>query len=551
MAREGPWSRVVLWLAVPAAIAALMAYYLLLSRRAVGEIGFPLDDSWIHLRFAQNLARGYGFSFNPGELTSTTTGPLWTLLLALGYRATGEHVLTAAAMNWVLCWLTAVTAAVLARSLLPAGAFGAAVGLAVAVTIPLPWLALSGMEPPLFMWLTLLGILLHLRLRRARGARALVPTLVFGLSVYARPELFLLFPLAMADRLLMAIAERSHERCGVNWLKQLAVHVPAYVVVVAPLIAYNMMVIGRPLPSSYYIKAMNYGVTWAVAMRDGELLVQCLVIAPIKEIFALLWMWLTNNFALFLPFLFGYLAVIRRAVHPETGSHSSFLIPLLLLVQPVAWAISTNFHRSPWFQGQRYAANLGPLYLILGLYGGVELLGRLGRGRRVAAVFGFALVLAASLARQPDQARLYCRNVKNITELQVSAARWLADRVSEDAVIAANDVGAVAAITQCRIFDMMGLVSPQTLACLTMENARGGAWRQCVWRAMVSAEPDYMFAIALPERLDEFLANPHFQDPVYLVEIDDNITAGGPMAVILPTVWCTHPLRGEAMSGGP
>lgn len=544
------WPKVVLYVAVPAIIAALMAYYLWLSRRVVGEYGFPLDDSWIHIRFAQNLARGYGFSFNPGQLTSTTTGPLWTLLLAAGYRVTGEYLFTSAAMNWALCWLTALTAASLGRTLVPSRRFGAVVALAVAVTIPLPWLALSGMEPPLFMWLTLVGILLHVRLRRARGARTLLPTLIFGLGVYARPELLLLFPLSMLDRLLMASRERADTRWAVGWLKELAVHAPVYAVVVAPLIAYNMVVIGRPLPSSYYIKAMNYGVTWALAMQDGELLIECLVIAPIKEVFALLWMWFTNNFALFIPFLLGYVAATRRAVHPETASHSSFLIPLLLLVQPIAWAISTNFHRTPWFQGQRYVANLGPLYLIIGLYGAVQLLGRLGRAQRVSAVVGFALVLAASVGRQPDCARLYSRNVKNIAELQVTAARWLGGRVSEEAVIAANDVGALAVITQCRVFDMMGLVSPETLASRTIENARAGTWRQRDWQAMVRAEPDYVFLIAKPERLERLLENPSYGDPVYRVEIDDNITAGGPMAVILPTVWCKHPLKGEAAPGG-
>ncbi len=551
-AREGRWPGVVLYLAVPAVIAALMVYYLWLSHRVVGEYGFPLDDSWIHVRFAQNLARGHGFSFNPGQATSTTTGPLWTLLLALGFRATGEYLFTSAAMNWALCWLTAVTAAALGRTLVPSRRFGAVVAFVVAVTVPLPWLALSGMEPPMFMWLTLVGILLHVRLRTARGAKAMLPTVVFGLGVYARPELLLLFPLAMLDRLLMASRERAETRWAVSWLKELAVHAPVYAVVVAPLVGYNMAVIGRPLPSSYYIKAMNYGITWAIAMDRTDLLIGSLVVAPIKEIFAILWLWLTNNFALFVPFLFGYVAIIRRAADPETAEHPSFLIPLLLLVQPVAWAVATNFHRTPWFQGQRYVANLGPLYIIVGLAGAWWWLreGRL-RTSRAAFLAGLALVLVASLVRQPDQARLYSQNVKNITDLQVTAARWLRDRVSEEAVIAANDVGALAVITQCRVFDRMGLVSPETLASRTIENARAGTWQRRDWEAMVRAEPDYVFMIALPKRLDGLLQNPYYLDPVYRVEIDDNITAGGSMAVILPTVWCKHPLKGEAAAGGP
>ncbi len=551
-AREGCWPDVVLYLLVPAVIAALMAYYLWVSRRVVGEYGFPLDDSWIHVRFAQNLARGHGFSFNPGQATSTTTGPLWTLLLGLGYRVTAEYLFTSAVINWALCWLTALTAAALGGTLVPSRRFGAVVALVVAVTVPLPWLALSGMEPPLFMWLTLVGILLHVRLRRARGARAMLPTLILGLGVYARPELLLLFPLAMLDRLLMASRERAEAGWAVSWLKAVAVHTPVYVVVVAPLVAYNMVVIGRPLPSSYYIKAMNYGLTWAIAMDRTDLLIGSLVVAPVKEIFAILWLWLTNNLALFVPFLYGYVTIIRRAADPQSGEYPSFLIPLLLLVQPVAWAVATNFHRPPWFQGQRYVSNLGPLYIVVGLFGTWWWLRQTRlRASGAALLGGLALVLVASLARQSDHAYLYSQNVKNITDLQVTAARWLGDRVSEEALIAANDVGALGVITQCRVFDRMGLVSPESLAVRTIENARAGTWRQRDWEAMVRAEPDYVFMIALPKRLDGLLQNPYYSDPVYHVEIDDNITAGGSMAVILPTVWCKHPLKGEAAAGGP
>jgi hypothetical protein len=51
--------------------------------RIAGEIGLPLDDSWIHLRFADNLAAGHGFAINPGAPVAGSTAPLWTLCLAL------------------------------------------------------------------------------------------------------------------------------------------------------------------------------------------------------------------------------------------------------------------------------------------------------------------------------------------------------------------------------------------------------------------------------------------------------------------------------------
>ena len=51
-----------------------------------GTNGFPLDDPWIHLQFAKNL-HAYGhYSYYKAEMvTSGSTSPLYTLILALGF----------------------------------------------------------------------------------------------------------------------------------------------------------------------------------------------------------------------------------------------------------------------------------------------------------------------------------------------------------------------------------------------------------------------------------------------------------------------------------
>jgi len=537
-----------LYAIVPVIIAALMAWYALVSRRAAGEFGFPLDDSWIHVRFAQNLARGYGFSFNPGQPASTTTGPLWTLLLALGYRLTGEYLFTSAVLNWLFCVLAALTAGALARTIVPNRSFGAAAAVVVAVTIPLPWLGLSGMEPPLSVWLALLAILLHVRWRDTGGFRSLAPTLLFGLAVYSRPELVLLFPLAMLDRLLMTAREQPGGRYALGWLRDIAIHTPLFAAIVAPLVIYNERVIGRPLPSSYYIKAWNYGITWALAMRDNRLLMQSLLVAPVKEIGALLLMWAGNNVVLIAPFVYAFVRMMRA---PLSLPHRSLLIPLLLFAQPVAWAISTSFHRAPWFQSQRYVANLGPLYLIVGLAGAWWLWEqRFAQRRGLLLSAGLALVLAASLARQPDQARMYALNVKNITQMQVTTARWVTRHLPKDSVLAANDVGAIAAITDMRVLDMIGLVSPEIIRHLTFENARTGAWQRLVWQEAAERRVDYLVIVMRPERYQGFIGAGN--KPVFRTEITDNITCGGPLIVVFEPRWKVSTKASEtASTSGP
>jgi len=51
---------------VAAATLLPLVAFALAERRLAGAPGFPLDDSWIHLHFARNIAEGAGFAYNPG-----------------------------------------------------------------------------------------------------------------------------------------------------------------------------------------------------------------------------------------------------------------------------------------------------------------------------------------------------------------------------------------------------------------------------------------------------------------------------------------------------
>src|SRR6266404_9991176 len=80
---------------VTAAFAFALGLFLLRQWQIAGTWGFssfPLDDSWIHLHFARNLAEGHGFAYNPGVPVAGSTAPLWTLLLAAGARVAGASL---------------------------------------------------------------------------------------------------------------------------------------------------------------------------------------------------------------------------------------------------------------------------------------------------------------------------------------------------------------------------------------------------------------------------------------------------------------------------
>src|ERR1019366_10819417 len=55
------------------------------------NVGFPLDDSWIHQEIARNLVQFHSFGFTPGVTSSGSSSTLWTLILSLNYLLFPTH----------------------------------------------------------------------------------------------------------------------------------------------------------------------------------------------------------------------------------------------------------------------------------------------------------------------------------------------------------------------------------------------------------------------------------------------------------------------------
>src|SRR5436309_10966791 len=167
---------------VLAAGAGVVGLFVATELRIAGALGLPLVDSWIHLRFAQNLAAGRGFGINPGEPVAGSTAPLWTALLA-GVLALGiPGLLAAKALGLAGYGAAALVTRRLALALGGSRALALAAGLAMVGLGRLTWGALSGMEVPLATLLVAAASLLAVR------GRPLAAAGVFGLAALARPE---------------------------------------------------------------------------------------------------------------------------------------------------------------------------------------------------------------------------------------------------------------------------------------------------------------------------------------------------------------------------
>ena len=69
-----------------AALLALLALMIGLRLWLLFSAHATEEDFFITLRYAENIAAGHGFAYNPGIATLGTTTPLYTLLLALCIR---------------------------------------------------------------------------------------------------------------------------------------------------------------------------------------------------------------------------------------------------------------------------------------------------------------------------------------------------------------------------------------------------------------------------------------------------------------------------------
>ncbi|MCI0555637.1 MAG: hypothetical protein L0287_32225, partial [Anaerolineae bacterium] len=97
------------WRVDPRLVIAIVAlivvgFYLFVSA-SIFRIGFPLDDAWIHLTYARNLAEHGEWAFRLGERSAGSTAPLWTVLLSIGFLLGLAPYIWTYFLGWVVLTL--------------------------------------------------------------------------------------------------------------------------------------------------------------------------------------------------------------------------------------------------------------------------------------------------------------------------------------------------------------------------------------------------------------------------------------------------------------
>lgn len=395
---------------------------------------FPLDDAWIHLVYARNLLSGHGLAYNPGQLETGLTSPLWTLLLV------PIHTLGSVPDRFV--WITRAfgvllltTTAWLALRTLLALHVTRAVAIAAAFAIVLDphgmLGALSGMEVPLtaLLLVWLLHALAHHDNAHTIGAMLLLPL--------ARPEALLVVSAAWV--LLLPARHRPTQRANLLTLRAL----PWFGWLMW--CGYCFHVSGYPLPSTFYAKASPSVATW---LHNATTL-------PTMWL-GLGWFRFGIGFALC---VWGIVSAWRLAGAQQ--GQSRLALRMLALVGPtyvLAVFLSQPLKESSTFYWTRYVLPAVPASLLLTAFGFDQLWKRYqaSPSRRLLLLLPITIVAGWALT-VPRAIDHYAGSCRNIADLNVAVAYWLRDNTPRDAWIATHDAGAIAYFSERRVLDLAGL----------------------------------------------------------------------------------------------
>jgi arabinofuranosyltransferase len=422
------------------ALVGAVALYLIRSLYK-NSLGFPLDDAWIHQTYARNLALRGEWAFLPGEVSTGSTSPLWTLMLAIGYGLTLSPILFSYLLGCLLLlgivWLIAghLPSDLQARPPLQIGLL-----LIVLFEWHLLWAALSGMET-LLLGLHILVILHGLK----HKWDPLILGGVAGLGVWIRPDAIVsLLPIAW----VFLVQHTTLRKSAFKALK----YVTGFVLLVFPYLLMNFSLGGEWWPSTFYAKQAEYAVLRDVSLTErllrmsfvpligvGLLLIPGMIVSVVENVRLRRWERLATFFWV-VAFITVY--AVRLPVDYQHGRYMIPVIPALFLLGYDGLLISMR----------RESSSL------------IRILSR-------SWILSMALICFLFWIRG---AEAYAKDVAVIETEMVAASKWIRSNTGADDLIAAHDIGALGYFAERRILDLAGLISADVIPIMRDESALEG-----------------------------------------------------------------------------
>jgi hypothetical protein len=430
---------VVLFIAAVIITSVSSAYYFSIMLD-LGNPGFTLDDSWIHLQFARTIYEGTPWEYSPGYPSTGSTSPLWSVLLSVLFFFSSDTitivwgVLLISMVFFIAC---SFLVGHIIRMYTERVSWGV-VGILGFVILPRnTWLMLSGMETPLFMFILLFSIYL---LDRTDSKSDLLLGVFAGLAYLSRPEGVLVPVLLIPLRFLMLGYKQQVDK---KRIQNLILSGVLALIIVVPWILHCLNVTGYPLPDTFYAKVHSptefeqqaWDIWWSLFVREMNFLIIGMAAGAFLILRGKPFPWI----------LAVALTILYRLSTPYAAliNNARYLVPIfdLFLIAAIvfaAWLIETTLVRVMRLKDVLGARSLSVIVITLLL---------------VIPLFPYYV----------NQATYFTKSVRTINDMHVGLGTWIAENTPEDAIFATHDAGAIRYISGRRMIDLAGLLSPDII----------------------------------------------------------------------------------------
>lgn len=430
-----------------AALSVLLAVVYLISANSVnGYNGFPLDDPWIHLTFAKNLAEYGSFSYFKNEMsTAGSTSPIYTIVLAVGFLITKNEMVLSYALGIIFfvlagIWFYRLSSFEFAKE----NMFAIACTAIFIIDKWMNFIADSGMETTMFIFLLLVTAYSYKK-------RQSVATAVFaGLLIWTRPDATAFLGALVLDYLWCVYLAKKDKSIVLFTKSELIKIGGIFAVIILAYFGMNLKLSGSILPNTYNAKLTYYAPEFRSrsAFLQGEV-----------------WDYFTSGAygLIMFGFVISTLKFLFDTAKKKYNPNFLYIVFAFALVF-IYWYKLPYAHRFG-----RYLMPIIPFMIIVSM-GGFRELAKLTasyfKSKQLANGLNFILILLVLVLSVPnylDNKTAYATECKYINDRQVVAAKWIRDNTKESDIIGTHDVGAIAFYSQRKIVDVAGLVTPELI----------------------------------------------------------------------------------------
>lgn len=426
-------------------------------RQTTGQFVYTLDDAYIHMAMAKNIAQHGVYGVTPYEFSSSSSSIVWTLLLAGGYWLFGIQEMLPLILNILLASFVLVTAYYMLYREITNNIILLLVLQALIFLTPLPAMIFCGMEHVLHILLVLWFVWFALQVIKIQGQIETkswqIVVLLYAVTVFLVLTRFESYAMVSAAAVLLLFR------------KQWRIAVCLIIVAALPLFIYQYISLTHGwswLPNSILIRSNVpevFNSQQAVEVGSGSFFQR-------TGFFANYFKNIVIGSHLYILALIGSIVGIVMVVRMRTIWNKSTLFLILFVVSAFA---HLQFGKiGHFFRYEAYLITWGILALAVAC---AELLRSFNetnatmRKRWVLFAIGIDMVIIFLMPLFPRGVSAWNKlpmASRNIYEQQYNMGMFL-QHYYPNAVVAANDIGAITFLTDIKVLDLVGLASVEVL----------------------------------------------------------------------------------------